>query len=94
MPRICTTRRTRPSRGVEFHFVPGGDVPLVADMSSTILSRPIDVSHFGVIYAGAQKNIGPAGLTLVIVRNDLLDRSASGQRPPDDLEGRTPSRTR
>ena len=61
--------------GVEFHFVPGGDVPLVADMSSTILSRPIDVSRFGVIYAGAQKNIGPAGITLVIVRNDLLDRA-------------------
>ncbi len=60
--------------GVEFHFVPGGDVPLVADMSSTILSRPIDVSRFGVIYAGAQKNIGPAGITIVIVRNDLLDR--------------------
>ncbi len=60
--------------GVEFHFVPGGDVPLVADMSSTILSRPIDVSRFGVIYAGAQKNIGPAGITLVIVRRDLLER--------------------
>lgn len=61
--------------GVEFHFVPGGSAPLVADMSSTILSRPIDVSRFGVIYAGAQKNIGPAGITLVIVRNDLLDRA-------------------
>jgi phosphoserine aminotransferase len=62
--------------GVEFHFIPEtGDVPLVADMSSTILSRPVDVSRFGVIYAGAQKNIGPAGLTLVIVRNDLLDRA-------------------
>lgn len=61
--------------GVEFHFVPGGDVPLVADMSSTILSRPIDVNKFGVIYAGAQKNIGPAGITLVIVRNDLLERA-------------------
>ncbi|MEM6512816.1 MAG: 3-phosphoserine/phosphohydroxythreonine transaminase [Pseudomonadota bacterium] len=61
--------------GVEFHFVPGGDVPLVADMSSTILSRPIDVSKFGVIYAGAQKNIGPAGITVVIVRNDLLKRA-------------------
>jgi len=61
--------------GVEFHWVPEtGDIPLVADMSSTILSRPIDVSQFGVIYAGAQKNIGPAGLTLVIVRRDLLDR--------------------
>jgi len=63
--------------GVEFHFVPGGDTPLVADMSSTILSRPIDVSRFGVIYAGAQKNIGPAGITLVIVRNDLLERAPS-----------------
>jgi phosphoserine aminotransferase len=61
--------------GVEFHFVPAGDVPLVADMSSNILSRPVDVSRFGVIYAGAQKNIGPAGITLVIVRNDLLDRA-------------------
>jgi phosphoserine aminotransferase len=60
--------------GVEFHFVPGGNVPIVADMSSTILSRPIDVSAYGVIYAGAQKNIGPAGITVVIVRNDLLDR--------------------
>jgi len=59
--------------GVEFHFVPGGDVPIVADMSSTILSRPIDVSDYGVIYAGAQKNIAPAGITLVIVRNDLLE---------------------
>jgi len=59
--------------GVEFHFTPGGDVPIVADMSSTILSRPIDVSDYGVIYAGAQKNIGPAGITLVIVRNDLLE---------------------
>ncbi len=59
--------------GVEFHYVPDSDgVPLVVDMSSTILSRPIDVSRFGVIYAGAQKNIGPAGLTIVIVREDLL----------------------
>lgn len=59
--------------GVEFHFVPEtGDVPLVADMSSTLLSRPIDVSRFGVIYAGAQKNIGPAGLSIVIVREDLM----------------------
>ena len=61
--------------GVEFHFVPGGDVPLVADMSSTILSRPIDVAKFGVIYAGAQKNIGPAGITVVIARKDLLERA-------------------
>jgi phosphoserine aminotransferase len=61
--------------GVEFHFVPAGDTLLVADMSSTILSRPIDVSRFGVIYAGAQKNIGPAGITVVIVRKDLLGRA-------------------
>jgi phosphoserine aminotransferase len=62
--------------GVEFPFVPeSGGVPLVADMSSTILSRPIDVSRFGVIYAGAQKNIGPAGLVVVIVREDLLGRA-------------------
>lgn len=61
--------------GVEFHFVPGGEAPLVADMSSTILSRPIDVSKFGVIYAGAQKNIGPAGITVVIVRKDLLEKA-------------------
>ena len=60
--------------GVEFNFVPAGDTPIVADMSSNILSRPINVSDYGVIYAGAQKNIGPAGITLVIVRNDLLER--------------------
>ena len=64
--------------GVEFHFEPSTDAPLVADMSSTILSRPLDVSKFGVIYAGAQKNIGPAGITLVIVRNDLLNRARPG----------------
>jgi len=62
--------------GVEFHYIPDvGHPPLVADMSSSILSRPLDVSQYGVIYAGAQKNIGPAGLTLVIVRNDLLSRA-------------------
>jgi phosphoserine aminotransferase len=59
--------------GVEFHWVPDtGAVPLVADMSSNILSRPIDVSRYGLIYGGAQKNVGPAGLTFVIVREDLL----------------------
>ncbi len=59
--------------GVEFHWIPEvGDKPLVADMSSTLLSRPIDVSRYGLIYAGAQKNIGPAGVTLVIVRDDLI----------------------
>jgi phosphoserine aminotransferase len=62
--------------GVEYHFTPEvGDVPLVADMSSHILSRPIEVSKYGVIYGGAQKNVGPAGLTLVIVRRSLLDRA-------------------
>ncbi len=62
--------------GVEFHEIPDvGDVPLVADMSSTILSRPIDVERFGIIYAGAQKNIGPAGLGIVIVREDLIGRA-------------------
>jgi phosphoserine aminotransferase len=59
--------------GVEFHWTPDtGRVPLVADMSSNILSRRIDVSRYGLIYAGAQKNIGPSGLTIVIVREDLL----------------------
>ncbi|HVN42785.1 MAG TPA: 3-phosphoserine/phosphohydroxythreonine transaminase [Steroidobacteraceae bacterium] len=62
--------------GVEYPFVPAtGEVPLVADFSSTILSRPLDVSRYGVIYAGAQKNIGPAGLVVVIVREDLLGRA-------------------
>jgi phosphoserine aminotransferase len=62
--------------GVEFPFLPDvGDTPLVADFSSTILSRPLDVSRFGVIYAGAQKNIGPAGLVVVLVREDLLGRA-------------------
>ncbi len=66
-------------RGVEFPYVPEtGDIPLVADMSSTILSRPIDVSKYGVIYAGAQKNIGPAGLTVVIVREDLIGENLAG----------------
>ncbi len=65
--------------GVEFSFVPQtGGVPLVADMSSTILSRPVDVTKFGVIYAGAQKNIGPAGLTIVIVREDLMGQALPG----------------
>jgi len=65
--------------GVEFGWVPQtGDVPLIADMSSTLLSRPIDVSKFGLIYAGAQKNIGPAGLVVVIVREDLIGQAAKG----------------
>jgi phosphoserine aminotransferase len=62
--------------GVEFHWVPDtGSVPLVADMSSHILSRPMDVSKYALIYAGAQKNMGPAGLTVVIVRDDLIGNS-------------------
>lgn len=65
--------------GLEIHDVPDvGSVPLVADMSSTILSRPVDVRKFGVIYAGAQKNIGPSGLVILIVRKDLLERAPAG----------------
>lgn len=65
--------------GLEFDYIPDVGMPLVADMSSTILSRPIDVSKFGVIYAGAQKNIGPAGLTIVIVRDDLIGQAMDKQ---------------
>jgi len=62
--------------GVEYHWTPKtGDVPLVADMSSNLLSRPFDINDYGAIYGGAQKNIGPAGLTLVIVRDDLIGQS-------------------
>lgn len=62
--------------GVEFDFIPeSGDVPLVADFSSSILSRPLDVSRFGLIYAGAQKNIGPSGLVVVVIRKDLLGKA-------------------
>jgi len=74
--------------GVEFDYIPDtGDVPLVADMSSTILSRPIDVSKFGVIYAGSQKNIGPAGLAIVIVRDDLIGKA--GKNAPAMLNYET-----
>ena len=62
--------------GVEYHFTPDvGSVPLVADMSSSIMSRPVDIANYGLIYGGAQKNIGPAGLTIVIVREDLLGQA-------------------
>ncbi|MBL3601399.1 MAG: 3-phosphoserine/phosphohydroxythreonine transaminase [gamma proteobacterium endosymbiont of Lamellibrachia anaximandri] len=65
--------------GVEFPYIPEtGDVPLVGDFSSTIISRPLDVSKYGIIYAGAQKNIGPAGLTLAIVREDLIGEPVDG----------------
>jgi len=70
---VCTNETIG---GVEYQWTPDtGSVPLVADMSSHLLSRPIDVARYGVIYGGAQKNVGPAGLTLVIVREDLLDRA-------------------
>jgi len=65
--------------GVEFPYIPEtGSVPLVADMSSTLLSRPLEVARFGLIYAGAQKNIGPAGLVVVIVRRDLVGKARTG----------------
>ena len=65
--------------GVEFNWIPNtGEVPLVADMSSNILSRPVDVWKYGLIYAGAQKNIGPAGLTIVIAREDLVGHAGPG----------------
>ena len=65
--------------GVEFHWIPdAGAVPLVADASSHLLSRPLDVSKFGLIYAGAQKNLGPAGVTVVVVREDLIGGAAIG----------------
>ncbi|MBW1987988.1 MAG: 3-phosphoserine/phosphohydroxythreonine transaminase [Deltaproteobacteria bacterium] len=62
-------------KGTQYHFLPdSGGAPLVADMSSDILCRPTDVSRFGLIYAGAQKNLGPAGVTLAVIRQDMLDR--------------------
>lgn len=64
--------------GVQFPYIPESDVPLVCDMSSDFLSRPVDVSRFGLIFAGAQKNVGPAGLTLVIIREDLLGHVRPG----------------
>ena len=68
--------------GVEFPYIPEvGATPLVADFSSTILSRPLPVGRFGLIYAGAQKNLGPAGLTVVVVREDLLGRARPGTPP-------------
>lgn len=85
VPKICAAQVCQKSAyfhycsnetvdGIEINHIPDcGEVPLVVDMSSNILSKPIDVSKFGVIYAGAQKNIGPSGLAVVIVRDDLLD---------------------
>jgi phosphoserine aminotransferase len=83
---LCTNETIN---GVEYHFVPEleathgaafKDMPIVADMSSHILSRPVDVSQYGLIYGGAQKNIGPAGLTIAIVREDLLLNDAGETR--------------
>ncbi|MBA3487642.1 MAG: 3-phosphoserine/phosphohydroxythreonine transaminase, partial [Lysobacter sp.] len=74
--------------GVEFRDIPDtGDVPLVADFSSSIVSEPLDVSRFGVIYAGAQKNLGPVGISVVIVRRDLLERA--GQPRADIFDYRS-----
>lgn len=74
--------------GTKYHYIPDtGDIPLVADMSSCIISEPVDVSRFGVIYAGAQKNMAPAGLTLVIVREDLLGYAQ--EKMPTMLEWKT-----
>ncbi len=64
--------------GVEYHAIPSAGVPLVADASSHFLSRPLDVAKFGLIYAGAQKNAGPAGLTVVVVREDLIGQASQG----------------
>ena len=73
---VCTNETIG---GVEFHFTPDtGEVPLVADMSSHILSRPLDITRYGLVYAGAQKNIGPAGLVLVIVREELIGEVLPG----------------
>jgi phosphoserine aminotransferase len=72
---ICTNETIG---GVQYHATPDvGPVPLVADMSSDILSRPFEVSKYGLVYAGAQKNLGPAGLTIVIVRDDLIGQAAA-----------------
>jgi phosphoserine aminotransferase len=79
--------------GVEFGWIPDvGDVPLVSDMSSNLLSRPLDVSRLGLIYAGAQKNIGPAGLTVVIVREDLI--GIGEPAPPAMLDYATHAKAR
>ncbi|WP_308388343.1 3-phosphoserine/phosphohydroxythreonine transaminase [Acidithiobacillus sp. AMEEHan] len=76
--RYCHIADNETVDGIEFDFVPElGEVPLVSDASSNILSKPLDVSRFALIYAGAQKNVGPAGLTLVIIRDDLLGQAGA-----------------
>ncbi len=77
MPPTCTCARTTRSKARKWTEMPEtGAVPLVADMSSDILSRPLDVKRFGLIFAGAQKNLGPSGVTVVIVRRDLVERGS------------------
>ena len=73
--------------GTEMHNIPDSPVPIVADMSSDIFSRPIDISKYGMIYAGAQKNMGPAGVTLCIIRKDMLGKA--GRNIPTMLDYRT-----
>lgn len=72
----CHFTSNETANGVQFHCLPDfGDIPLVSDMTSDFLSRPFDITRYGLVYAGAQKNVGPAGVTIVIVRNDLLGRA-------------------
>lgn len=74
----CHFTSNETANGLQFHTIPDvGDVPLIADMTSDFLSKPIDITRYGLIYAGAQKNVGPAGLTIVIVRDDLLGKANS-----------------
>lgn len=73
----CHYTSNETADGVQFHHIPdSGDIPLVADMTSDFLTRPLDMNRFGMIYAASQKNIGPAGFTVVVIREDLLDRAA------------------
>ncbi len=75
-PHHTTPALTILAQGVEFQDAPDvGDVPLVADMSSNFLSKPVDVSKYALIYAGAQKNIGPSGVTIIIVRDDFVGKA-------------------
>lgn len=76
--RYCHITSNETIGGVQFHDFPQTEAPLVADMSSDFLSRPVDVGRFGLIYAGAQKNVGPAGLAVVIVHKDLCGRTPPG----------------
>jgi phosphoserine aminotransferase len=81
---ICTNNTIE---GTQYHALPASAAPMVADMSSDIASRPVDVAKFGLIFAGAQKNLGPSGVTLVIVRKDLAERA--DKNLPTTLQYRT-----